>query len=88
VNEMSDKINNGDMPASPTTIKPTEITKQQCRAIGETAKDVIYIGMTKRETIAMHLYAGMISAGFNAPARAVQEADNLLKALAVDRGES
>ena len=38
--------------------------------------------MTKRETVAMHLLAGMLSKGINDPEYAVYKADELLHILA------
>ena len=38
--------------------------------------------MTKRETVAMHLFAGMLSQGVNDPEFAVYKADELLHILA------
>ena len=69
-------MKNADMPASPI--------HSDFFPLGETRH-----GFTKREEIAMHLYAGMLSAcdesgdftGLNCAEEAVTQADALLKAL-------
>ena len=82
-------MSNGNTPASPIVVKPSAMTLAQRRSAGVNCDIDTYTGMTKRETIAMHLYAGMLSAtdqagtwtGIDCAAEAVQEADKLLEAL-------
>ena len=82
-------MNNGNTPASPVEIKPRDRALAQTGAMGMECYSKVYSGMTKRETIAMHLYAGMLSAtdqagtwtGLDCASDAVEEADKLLDAL-------
>lgn len=72
-------MKNGDMPAMP-------FEAVNARINGDTTGWTNYVGLTKRETMAMHIMAGMFAAEYVKPmtdvaAVAVTQADALLAAL-------
>lgn len=84
-------MKNSDLPAMPCTVPANKNYSAQMSGLGlATATETVHQGLTKREVMAMHLMAAMISAplekfNMNNAAKtascAVESSDALLRAL-------
>ena len=82
-------MNNGNQPAVGLTIPMSDVAKQQAAASGFPQEPTVYLGLTKREAMAMAAMQGLIASNDGGagdrlddiPQYAVNIADALLEAL-------